>query len=196
MWQNEGFNAGFTRQARNRIAGLLSCSSAPFSHHTAPVIIVTTVDYKCIGITSLSRGTKKHISVKTVSVETMTSVSPFCGVHTELYSHVEWRLFGCRLYPNLGIISPHLVLFLRFFLRFLRCCAFCFAFFAFFFAFIAAVSGRLRFLLLTFRSGANGYRDEGGLGVFSDVGFEVKRKQACTLDWRKEKRGCRFILRG
>lgn len=130
----------------------------------------------------------KNVSVKTVSVQSMTSVSPFCGVHTELYSHVEWGLFGWCLCPNLGIIShtvPGIVF--AFFAFFLRCCAFCFAFFAF--------CGYMRFLLLSFVvEQLVTERDGGGEGVVVfGVGFEVKRKQACERGGWKEERGDRFL---
>lgn len=194
--RNKGFNAGFTRQARDRIAGLLSCSSAPFSRttqHQSVIIVMSSSVYRY----NKPFSGDKHISVKTVSVETMTSVSPFCGVHSELYSHVEWRLFGWCLSPNLGIISPYLVpgIVFAFFCVlcgfFLRCCAFCFAFFCGFLRLLRLFA----FLIALVRSRANGYREMGGLRLFSCVGFEVKRR-ACKRGGRKEERGNRFILRG
>ena len=108
----------------------------------------------------------------------MTSVSPFCGVHTELYSHVEWRLFGWCLFPNLGIISSYLVLvFLLFFA--LLCVLFCVLFCVF--------CGCLRFLLLSFVveqpvAESIVIERDGGLGLFFVLVLKYKENKRANVE--------------
>ena len=80
----------------------------------------------------------------------MTSVAPFCGVHTELYSHVEWGLLGWCLCVQTSSSYVHIVLFLCFYCVL---CGFC-VLFATVFAFLAAL----------FVRGANAYRKKWDVG--------------------------------